>query len=136
MRDRTKSLNYSPEKEQFRRDHARRRKWGLARRHAQKLCRSQGCSRECAEVGLHDHAEAVPPLIWPKEANCLQRPSPAAPRRAVQTGNDLPSAENLGACRAAAAARAETAHRAGPATRTEPANASHKRALSCAHNAS
>ena len=68
MRDRTKARNYSPEKEEFRRDHARRRQWGLARRHAQKLCRSHGCSRECAEVGLHDHAEAVPPLIWPAEA--------------------------------------------------------------------
>jgi hypothetical protein len=34
LRDRTKSRNYSASKEQFRRDHARRRDWGLARRHA------------------------------------------------------------------------------------------------------
>src|ERR1700733_14628947 len=33
MRDRTRSRNYSPEAEQFRRDHARHRAWGLAQRH-------------------------------------------------------------------------------------------------------
>ena len=86
MRDRTKTRNYSPEKEEFRRDHARRRRWGLARRHAQKLCRTHGCSRECAEVGLHDHSEAVPPLIWPDEAGCAQRPPTTAPSRDAPTG--------------------------------------------------
>jgi len=79
MRDRTKARNYSAEKEEFRRDHARRRQWGLVRRHAQKLCRSHGCTGKCAEVGLHDFAEAVPPLIWPDDAIYTQRPAPAAP---------------------------------------------------------
>ncbi|SDT46130.1 hypothetical protein SAMN04489716_3906 [Actinoplanes derwentensis] len=37
MRDRTKSRNYSPERDEFRRDHERRRAWGLQRRHAEKL---------------------------------------------------------------------------------------------------
>lgn len=37
MRDRTNARNYSPEREQFRREHARRREVGLARRHALKL---------------------------------------------------------------------------------------------------
>src|SRR6185436_16543307 len=79
MRDRTKARNHSPAKEEFRREHARRRRWGLARRHAQKLCRSRGCSRECAALGLHDEAEPVPPLIWPDEATYTHRPQ-AAPR--------------------------------------------------------
>ena len=92
MRDRTKARNYSPEKEEFRRDHACRRRWGLARRHAQKLCRTHGCSRECAEVGLHDHSEAVPPLIWPDEASCAQRPPTAAPSRGVPIGRAATSA--------------------------------------------
>lgn len=37
MRDRTKARNYSPERERLRREQARRREVGLARRHAQKL---------------------------------------------------------------------------------------------------
>jgi len=39
MRDRTKSRRYSPAQEEFRREHARQRAWGLARRHAEKLRR-------------------------------------------------------------------------------------------------
>src|SRR5512138_3112700 len=39
MRDRTKSRNYSPEKDTFRREHARHRDWGLTQRHARKLRR-------------------------------------------------------------------------------------------------
>ncbi len=77
LRDRTRARNYSPQKAEFRRDHARRRRFGLAQRHALKLCRSQGCSRECGAAGLHDYSEAIPPLIWPAEATLAQRPSPA-----------------------------------------------------------
>ena len=93
LRDRTRARNYSAEKEEFRRDHARDRKWGLKQRHALKLCRSHGCSRECAEVGLHEYAEAVPPLIWPAEATCLQRPSPGASSRDITVEGDLPAGE-------------------------------------------
>jgi hypothetical protein len=39
MRDRRASRRYSPEAEEFRRDHARHRKWGLAQRHARRLRR-------------------------------------------------------------------------------------------------
>ncbi len=37
MRDRTKARNYSPEAEQFRRDHKRHRDWGLTQRHGFKM---------------------------------------------------------------------------------------------------
>ncbi len=37
MRDRTRARNYSPDRENFRRDHERRRYWGLKRRHAERL---------------------------------------------------------------------------------------------------
>jgi hypothetical protein len=90
VRDRTKARNYSPGKDEFRRDHARRRKWGLARRHGAKLCRSRGCSPECARLGLHDQVEAVPPLIWPDEATCT-RPSPATSSDTAPAADDLPS---------------------------------------------
>ncbi len=113
IRDRTKGRNHSPAKEEFRREHARRRRWGLARRHAQKLCRSRGCSRECAALGLHDEAEAVPPLIWPDEATCTHRPQ-AAPRaepapRAQATARTDPTRQ------------AETAAQTPPARRTKAA---------------
>ncbi|GAA3297416.1 hypothetical protein GCM10020218_082760 [Dactylosporangium vinaceum] len=39
MRDRTRVRNYSPANEEFRREHARHRDWGLAQRHAAKLRR-------------------------------------------------------------------------------------------------
>ena len=48
MRDRTKARNYSPERDEFRRDHERRRAFGLARRHAERL----------------RHAEAGPRPEW------------------------------------------------------------------------
>ena len=46
MRDRTKSRNYSPEREEFRREHELRRKWGLMYRHAEKLRRLDDRARE------------------------------------------------------------------------------------------
>src|SRR4051812_14657914 len=81
MRDRTKARNYSPEADEFRREHARHRNWGLARRHARKLCRSQGCSTECAAVGLHDYSERVPPLIWDDDTTRAQ-PAPGGEAKA------------------------------------------------------
>jgi hypothetical protein len=39
MRDRPASRRYSPEAEEFRREHARHRNWGLAQRHARRLRR-------------------------------------------------------------------------------------------------
>ncbi len=64
MRDRTRSRKYSPEREQFRREQARRRIWGLARRHAEKLSRIRAEDAElhapkCA-VGPSDSKPASP----------------------------------------------------------------------------
>src|SRR3954451_11597352 len=42
MRDRARSRKYSAGNDAFRRDHARRRAWGLAQRHAEKLRRESG----------------------------------------------------------------------------------------------
>jgi hypothetical protein len=135
VRDRAKARNHAPEKEEFRREHARHRRWGLARRHAWKRCRAHGCSRECAELGLHDHVEAVPPLIWPDETTGAQRTSPPAPSHDVAAASDLPPGGRQSSCppvRAAGARRADQAdcradqaagaHRAEPATPAEPAH--------------
>src|SRR4051794_6097918 len=44
MRDRTKARNYSPERDNFRREHQRHRAWGSTRRHTRKLRHLQGGS--------------------------------------------------------------------------------------------
>jgi hypothetical protein len=45
MRDRTASRNYSPERDEFRRDHERHRAWGKARQHAERLRRVRDSQR-------------------------------------------------------------------------------------------
>ena len=46
MRDRTASRAYSPERDEFRREHERHRAWGLKRRHAERLRRLRGAAEE------------------------------------------------------------------------------------------
>ncbi|RSM42786.1 hypothetical protein DMB66_54445 [Actinoplanes sp. ATCC 53533] len=48
MRDRTRRRNYSAEAEEFRREHARHREWGLTQRHARKLSRLYGSTANAA----------------------------------------------------------------------------------------
>jgi hypothetical protein len=58
MRDHTKRRNYSEEAEQFRREHAARRAWGLEQRHARKLRRLYG-STAAAWAAYRQRAEEV-----------------------------------------------------------------------------
>jgi hypothetical protein len=58
MRDRTKRRNYSEEAEEFRRDHARRRKYGLAQRHAQKLTHLYGSPAKAEAAIRRENEEA------------------------------------------------------------------------------
>jgi hypothetical protein len=105
LRDWSKDRRRWPGRDDFRRDCARRRKWGLKRRHAEKLCRLNGCSRRCMEVGIHDPVERVPPLIWDAEVTCTERPA----------ATDLPHGDEPrdGASR--------PNHQAGSMARAEPA---------------
>jgi len=48
MRDRARRRNYSAEAEEFRREHARHREWGLTQRHARKLSRLYGSTANAA----------------------------------------------------------------------------------------
>src|SRR6266498_4037083 len=120
IRDRTRKRNYSPEKEEFRRDHQRHRRWGLARRHAQKRCRSHGCSQECATVGLHEHSEPIPPLIWPDQATRLRQPAPPAPPRDIPAQRHLPPGRELPTDPASPTERATSARPPETATPTTP----------------
>jgi hypothetical protein len=58
MRDRTKRRNYSEEAEEFRRDHARRRRYGLAQRHAQKLTHLYGSLAKAEAAIRRENEEA------------------------------------------------------------------------------
>ena len=56
MRDRTRSRRYCALNEEFRREHARHRDWGLAQRHAEKLRRNRAAAEAAAA-----HEPAGPP---------------------------------------------------------------------------
>ncbi|HEV7710663.1 MAG TPA: hypothetical protein VGP16_20900, partial [Asanoa sp.] len=55
MRDRTAARNYSPERQELRREHARHRSWGLIQRHNTRLRRLHGGSSASPAAGAHDN---------------------------------------------------------------------------------
>jgi hypothetical protein len=52
MRDKTKARNYSADRDAFRRDHRRRRNYGKAKRHAERIYRDfqQSCDDEFPRI--------------------------------------------------------------------------------------
>src|SRR6187402_1500562 len=62
MRDRTRRRNYSAEAEEFRREHARHREWGLAQRHARKLTRLYGSTANAAATFQRRADELTSPI--------------------------------------------------------------------------
>jgi hypothetical protein len=83
MRDRTASRNYSPEREEFRREHARHRAWGLLQRHGERLRRQrrQSCAHAPAPRGEGVAAAVTPPA---------QKSRPTMPSRATATATPRP----------------------------------------------
>src|SRR5687768_13702287 len=82
MRDRTRSRRYSPANEQFRREQARRRAWGLARRHAEKLRRAQERRDEAAREPVPPQPptapeQAIPLMDNPRPNDCGTMTDPA-----------------------------------------------------------
>ncbi|HTJ35288.1 MAG TPA: hypothetical protein VL738_18845 [Dactylosporangium sp.] len=123
MRDRTRSRRYSPAGEEFRREHARQRAWGLARRHAEKLRRLRAAApADDRPAGSAPEpvpsppppaiaAEQAEPLatdassgesgpdegdVEPQQAQGSDRPVRAAPRRPAVRGNARPA--KIGRC--------------------------------------
>ncbi|MER7007667.1 hypothetical protein ABT297_32130 [Dactylosporangium sp. NPDC000555] len=113
MRDRTRSRRYSPAKEQFRREHARHRDWGLARRHAEKLRRVRGDTppgvSDQRDGSVHGSVQGPvppsppPPVTQPEQA---QRPASGtaasdcdpAPRQVGGDGRSAPVPKHRRAC--------------------------------------
>jgi hypothetical protein len=71
MRDRTASRNYSPARDEFRREHERHRAWGLTQRHGARLRRLRDSRCASRKAGLHQHRRQVGTQVAP--------PSPAPP---------------------------------------------------------
>ena len=91
MRDRTAARNYSPVREEFRREHARHRAWGLIQRHGERLRRQRGqsCAHDPAPRGEQVAADLTPPVHESQPAqpehgshnDHTQTPRPATPAR-------------------------------------------------------
>jgi hypothetical protein len=75
MRDRTRSNRYSPASEEFRRTHQRHRAWGLTQRHAERLRRPPGRSRDGrpASIAKRPHPASTSTSPTPEPAS---RPTP------------------------------------------------------------
>jgi hypothetical protein len=92
MRDRTASRNYSPERDQFRREHERHRSWGLARRQAEKLSRARAADSNRPPVGgptgtprLQPAGDARRPLRRSAPQEAPPKPKPALTRQESQS---------------------------------------------------
>jgi len=83
MRDRTRSRNYSPERDEFRREHERRRYWGLQRRHAEKLRSIHGDPTPSTTVPAQPRPTPLPPAVVPAPA-AVATPPPVSPDRSAR----------------------------------------------------
>ena len=95
MRDRTRSGNYSASRDEFRRDHERRRAWGLQRRHADRLrhVREQqaGCwPAELRVAGIDDTPGITDPPSpsTARPSDLARQPAPNCTPRNPQTGRE------------------------------------------------
>jgi hypothetical protein len=78
MRDRTRRRNYSAEAEEFRREHARHREWGLKQRHARKLSRLYGSTANAA-AAFQRRADELTSSPSPARAVAPTSPEPVRP---------------------------------------------------------
>src|SRR5689334_10236036 len=81
MRDRTKSRNYSPARDAFRREHERHRAWGLAQRHAERLRRIRESGRDRSAASPDGRRETPAPARMPAPAPAPAQMPARAPNR-------------------------------------------------------
>ena len=109
MRDRTRARNYSASRDEFRRDHERRRAWGLQRRHAERLrhVREQqaGCWPDDLQIAPASVEADRPGLPDPSPVSA--GPPPRVVRRPAPSRNPQTSQET----------------QAGPVEQAEPTEA-------------
>jgi hypothetical protein len=86
MRDRTASRNYSPERDEFRREHERHRAWGLIQRHGERLRRLRDSS--CASRSDQTRPPSVPPQQGQRMAASSNAPTSRDSDRVGGTPDD------------------------------------------------
>jgi hypothetical protein len=84
MRDRTARRNYSAEAEEFRREHARHREWGLAQRHGEKLRRLRNSRRDAQAANMAEGHQGDQTLAPSPPSLAYPPPTPAPRERAVR----------------------------------------------------
>ncbi len=120
MRDRTASRRYSPQGEEFRRDHARHRAWGLARRHAERLRQlrvSRGAPAACPVDGRRSAPTRVQASCRPPSPPGDSRQQTAMPDSGSDTGPRR--ARGLTASDSPAARESNQGMGSGPGSRLE-----------------
>ena len=88
LRDRTRSRNYCPERDEVRRAHERHRAWGKARRHAERLRQLQDRPRHSRPAGTGQHPPRRAPLTPASESIGGERPARPAPGRHPGTSQE------------------------------------------------
>ena len=141
MRNRTLSRRYSPAGEEFRREHERHRAWGLARRHAERLCGGGRGSRAAGTCGSSREDQA--PMDGAPSALSGDKPAGRGPSpcRREDVARPAPPGRRPGGCRSAGPAR-ETSGKihlqaAGPAkhpAQAEPLGEAQTRPTRKRHN--
>jgi hypothetical protein len=84
MRDRTARKNYSAEAEEFRREHARHREWGLVQRHGEKLRRLRNSRRDAQAARMAEGRQGDQILAPSPLSLAYPPPAPAPRERAVR----------------------------------------------------
>jgi DNA-binding transcriptional MerR regulator len=121
MRDRTASRRYSPEGDQFRRDHKRHRAWGLTQRHARRLMhlRQQGDPWAVAisEASTRQTTSVSEPVAAGQPPTGAADGNPSSGRRLTPRSGSSERAARL----VERVAYAQRTERAQQVDRTEPA---------------
>ncbi|MBB4690632.1 hypothetical protein BKA14_000780 [Actinoplanes abujensis] len=91
MRDRTAARNYSPSKDKFRREHKRRRDWGLRRRHADKLARIRAERPAWPDVYAASKRPSARKTPAKLATATSRRPKPSQPTPADQATQPTPA---------------------------------------------
>jgi len=112
MRDRTASRNYSPERDEFRREHERHRTWGLVQRHGERLRRLRNGS--CVSRAASTHVDSPPVDSTPHPPSASVSTPFEQEQRPALSGNNPANRESSG-CGGTPADAAAPARKGQPA---------------------
>jgi hypothetical protein len=135
MRDRTAARNYSAERDRFRREHERHRKWGLTQRYAEKTRRLRATTAPAPQPptataidrSRQAHALSSPPARNPAPVDPARQPAPEATRQPTVIPNCPAGKTPTPAIPARPRPRSSTGAQTKTAGRIPPHRRAHKR---------